>query len=183
MSKITLEPNSSGGGTFSIVSPDSNINRTLNLPDEAGKLLSTGNDDPAEVFKQSNILGTVSESGGVPTGAIIERGSNANGEFIKYADGTMICGMPLVQFDRVGPSRIQAIITYPSPFTEIYGQSSVISRAVGDQSGTINKDAFFQGTAELRDGSGGNYRFETPDSNLSTDASVIVNVMVFGRWY
>ena len=37
------------------------------------------------------LLGTVSQSGGVPTGAIIERGSNANGEFVKYADGTMIC--------------------------------------------------------------------------------------------
>ena len=91
MSKITLEPNDSGAGTFSIVSPDSNTNRTLTLPDEAGKILSTGNNDPAEVFKQSNILGTVSQSGGVPTGAIIERGSNANGEFVKYADGTMIC--------------------------------------------------------------------------------------------
>jgi len=91
MSKITLEPNASGAGTFSIVSPDSNTNRTLNLPDEAGKILSTGNNDPAEVFKQANILGTVSESGGVPTGAIIERGSNANGEFVKYADGTQIC--------------------------------------------------------------------------------------------
>ena len=91
MSKISLEPNASGAGTFSIVSPDSNTNRTLNLPDEAGKLLSTGNNDPAEVFKQSNILGTVSESGGVPTGGIIERGSNSNGEFVKYADGTQIC--------------------------------------------------------------------------------------------
>ena len=90
MSKISLEPNDSGAGTFSIVSPDSNTNRTLNLPDEAGKLLSTGNDDPAEIFKQSNILGTVSESSGVPTGAIIERGSNANGEFVKYADGTLM---------------------------------------------------------------------------------------------
>ena len=99
MSKITLEPNDSGAGTFSIVSPDSNINRTLNLPDEAGKLLSTGNDNPAEVFKQSNILGTVSESGGVPTGAIIERGSNANGEFVKYADGTMICTTVAVTTD------------------------------------------------------------------------------------
>ena len=90
MSKISLEPNDSGAGTFSIVSPDSNTNRTLTLPDEAGKLLSTGNDNPAEVFKQSNILGTVSESGGVPTGGIIERDSNANGEYVKYADGTMI---------------------------------------------------------------------------------------------
>lgn len=36
-------------------------------------------------------VGTVSESGGVPTGAIIESGSNSNGNYIKYADGTMIC--------------------------------------------------------------------------------------------
>ncbi|RRV38613.1 phage tail protein [Stutzerimonas stutzeri] len=44
-----------------------------------------------EFYKRSNILGTVSQSGGVPTGAIIERGSNANGEYVRFADGTQIC--------------------------------------------------------------------------------------------
>jgi hypothetical protein len=44
-----------------------------------------------EVYAEGNILGTVSQSSGVPTGAVIERGSNANGEFVKYADGTLIC--------------------------------------------------------------------------------------------
>ena len=43
------------------------------------------------VYNSQNILGTVSQSGGVPTGAVIERGSNANGEYVKFADGTMIC--------------------------------------------------------------------------------------------
>tara|TARA_R110000851_G_scaffold158526_2_gene301590 strand:+ start:13714 stop:14460 length:747 start_codon:yes stop_codon:yes gene_type:complete len=38
----------------------------------------------------SNIVGNVSQSGGVPTGAIIERGSNVNGEYTKLADGTLI---------------------------------------------------------------------------------------------
>ena len=47
--------------------------------------------DGFQVYARDNILGTVSESSGVPTGAIIERGSNANGEFVKYADGTLIC--------------------------------------------------------------------------------------------
>lgn len=42
-------------------------------------------------FTRANILGTVSQSSGTPTGAIIERGSNANGEWIKFADGTLIC--------------------------------------------------------------------------------------------
>lgn len=40
-------------------------------------------------YSKTSILGTVSQSGGVPTGAIIERGSNANGSYIKYADGSM----------------------------------------------------------------------------------------------
>lgn len=44
-----------------------------------------------ELYHTGNILGTVSQSGGVPTGAVIERGSNANGEYVKYADGTLIC--------------------------------------------------------------------------------------------
>jgi hypothetical protein len=38
-----------------------------------------------------NLLGHVSQSGGVPTGAVIQRGSNANGEFVRFADGTQIC--------------------------------------------------------------------------------------------
>ncbi len=39
----------------------------------------------------ADIVGTVSQSGGVPTGAIVERGSNANGEYVKFADGTLVC--------------------------------------------------------------------------------------------
>lgn len=42
-------------------------------------------------YTKNNILGTVSQSSGVPTGAIIESGSNSNGYYIKYANGTMIC--------------------------------------------------------------------------------------------
>lgn len=40
---------------------------------------------------RSDILGTVSQSGGVPTGAVIEAGANANGQYTKFADGTMLC--------------------------------------------------------------------------------------------
>jgi len=42
-------------------------------------------------FYRGNIVGNVSQSGGVPTGAILQRGSNANGEFLRLADGTLIC--------------------------------------------------------------------------------------------
>lgn len=43
------------------------------------------------IYARKTILGAVAQSGGVPTGAIIERGSNANGSYTKLADGLMIC--------------------------------------------------------------------------------------------
>ncbi|MFG5864174.1 hypothetical protein ACFW0B_23560, partial [Pseudomonas sp. CR1201] len=45
----------------------------------------------AEFYSDRNILGTVGQASGIPTGAIIERGSNANGAYVKFADGTLIC--------------------------------------------------------------------------------------------
>ena len=41
MSKIALTPNASGTGTFTIASPNSNTDRTLTLPDEAGTVLTS----------------------------------------------------------------------------------------------------------------------------------------------
>lgn len=42
-------------------------------------------------YGPGNLLGPVSETGGVPTGAVIERGSNADGDYVRFADGTQIC--------------------------------------------------------------------------------------------
>jgi hypothetical protein len=41
--------------------------------------------------QRADILNMVSQSGGVPTGGVIERGSNSSGEFVRFADGTQIC--------------------------------------------------------------------------------------------
>jgi len=67
MSKISLTPNASGTGTFSIASPNSNTNRTITLPDEAGELLvntSTGID----------VTGTVLADGLTVDGNILDNG-------------------------------------------------------------------------------------------------------------
>jgi hypothetical protein len=42
----------------------------------------------------SATVGTVANNAGQPSGAIIERGSNANGEYVRYADGTQMCWKP-----------------------------------------------------------------------------------------
>jgi hypothetical protein len=81
MSKIAIIPSDTGTGTVSVKTPSTNTDREINLPDADGDL-----------FLRDEIVGTVSTSlAGVPTGAIIESGSNSNGYYIKYADGTMIC--------------------------------------------------------------------------------------------
>ena len=41
MSKISITPNASGTGVFTISSPATNIDRTLTLPDEAGTIITT----------------------------------------------------------------------------------------------------------------------------------------------
>lgn len=45
----------------------------------------------AGAYAKDNIVGTVTQVGGVPTGAIIERGNNANGNYAKFANGTLLC--------------------------------------------------------------------------------------------
>jgi len=42
MSRIKIAPNDSGTGIFTIESPNSNTNRTITLPDNAGNFLTTG---------------------------------------------------------------------------------------------------------------------------------------------
>ena len=43
-----------------------------------------------DLYGRDSILGTVSETAGVPTGAIIESGSNSDGYWSQFADGTQI---------------------------------------------------------------------------------------------
>jgi hypothetical protein len=61
----------------------------------AGRLLTVGAAGAAlgaDVYRRDNILGTVSQASGVPTGAIIEGPTtNANGTYIRWANGTQIC--------------------------------------------------------------------------------------------
>jgi len=44
MSKVSITGNASGTGTFTIAAPNSNTDRTLTLPDEAGTILTSASD-------------------------------------------------------------------------------------------------------------------------------------------
>lgn len=73
----------------SIQAYDALLTAIAGLTTANGKFLAFTGVDTAAV---RDIVGTVSQVGGIPTGAIVESGSNANGTYVRYADGTQICG-------------------------------------------------------------------------------------------
>jgi hypothetical protein len=85
--------------------------------------------DGSQVYSRNNIVGTVSQSGGVPTGAIIERGSNANGQFVRYADGTMIC-LATNSTTPVANTLTTSTHSWPSTFAATPTLSSNVSSTV-----------------------------------------------------
>ena len=82
------QPYFTGAGTMSLATLTAHARAIQALSGGAGKFIrSTG----ANTAVMQDMVGVVSQSGGVPTGAIVERGSNANGEYVRFADGTQIC--------------------------------------------------------------------------------------------
>ena len=89
MSKIALTPNASGTGTFTIAAPNSNTDRTLTLPDEAGTVLTS-----LSSLLSSNLSGALPSLDGsslTNLSAVDSTGSNANGYYIKLKGGALIC--------------------------------------------------------------------------------------------
>ena len=64
MSKISLEPNASGAGTFTLAAPNSNTNRTLNLPDASGTVATEENLPPG--YTDSDALDLFNATGSAP---------------------------------------------------------------------------------------------------------------------
>lgn len=53
--------------------------------------------DGYHVFHAQNVLGAVTMSGGLPTNALMEAGSNANGIYFRFANGIQICTFERVE--------------------------------------------------------------------------------------
>lgn len=85
-------PYYTGGGAAALCD-FSAFGRSLVDDANAAALWTTiGATAPADkAFRRGNVLGAVSQAAGVPTGGLIEQGSNSNGAYVKFADGTMIC--------------------------------------------------------------------------------------------
>ena len=117
-----------------------------------------------KTYTTGNILGTVSQSGGVPTGAIIERGSNVNGEYTKYADGTMICTADSLTIT----ANSNTTISFPSTFV-----STTRCIITGDLAAATNNYTFGSNTAQ------GSVSIRA----VGIAGSVTLGYIAIGRWY
>lgn len=131
------------------------------------------------VYTQDAIVGAVSQSGGVPTGAIIERGSNVNGEYVRFADGTMICTSFLLSGGSVNQIigyvfRTNEIVwTFPSVFAERPITSGIEFSGVGNC-------WVARGDSGNESASTSSYRIF---SAMTTDSIPYARFMAIGRWY
>jgi hypothetical protein len=87
MSKISITPNASGTGVFTISSPATNTDRTLTLPDEAGTVL-TGSGPINVNASAPNQAVTVDASGNLLVGKTSASGSTQGAEL--RADGRLL---------------------------------------------------------------------------------------------
>ena len=69
----------------------SNLNAGLLASGQAPNARIRNDLTPDKAFRRGNILGTVLQASGVPTGALIETGSNSGGRYERYASGLQIC--------------------------------------------------------------------------------------------
>ena len=135
-------------------------------------------------YVKSSVLGTVSQVGGVPTGAVIESGTNANGNYVRFADGTQICdSIVTATFSTI--EKLSVRWTFPVDFTTMPNCTAMLraSNMAADITPPVNDI-----TTVMRGASNGTlcdflvYRV-TGGTNFVAGDATPVQVTAIGRWF
>jgi hypothetical protein len=132
------------------------------------------------LYHNRNILGPVAFSGGANTGAIIERGSNANGEFVRFADGTQICthflALTSVSVSANDQTTVLSSATFPAAFIAI---PTVDVSHIGGFSARYNVGV--EGITATSWCSGTGVAFRNLD-NTTRSVTPVLTLSAIGRW-
>ncbi|MEL6452793.1 MAG: DUF2793 domain-containing protein [Pseudomonadota bacterium] len=146
--------------------------------------------DGAAAYHQQNILGPVAQNAGVPSGAVIEYGSNANGTYVRWADGTQICWVSSVDMGSIiaygsgtwaSPYRTGAVsIVWPMPFVSVPATTTGMAprgSALPLDSRALALNIYDEPTAN-----GWSFLPATRIGGDNADTNVILSVTAIGRW-
>jgi len=129
----------------------------------------------AEAYHRGNILGSVGATAGMPTGAVIERGNNANGHYVRFADGTQFCWNVINSF---ASTEVPSGAIWVSPEGNWTFPASFA--AAPTTTGNCRSSAVRWVNARPVSASSANIRVLSPVSSASP---VIVDVLAVGRWF
>jgi hypothetical protein len=123
----------------------------------------------------------------VPTGAVIESGSNSDGEYTKYADGRVIAtAMVTVNFN--GDVGLDSRRAFDSPATFLYDGS--VDGGVGSSANVTSLDSagrdFGNGliqSFELVGNDSGDWVLATLDQDTADAGAQSVSLAAIGRWF
>jgi len=88
MSNIVLQPNSSGTGSITIATPNTNTDRTLNIPDVAGNLVTTGDSATVTDAMMNASLNLSAKTLTMPAGHVVQTIYNLPGTTIQISIGS-----------------------------------------------------------------------------------------------
>lgn len=129
------------------------------------------------VVTNNHIVETVSQASGVPTGGIVERGSNANGEYVRFADGTQLCWHTLTVANPTTASGslfwTSANTTWTFPVAFSVAPQSQITALVSDRVSGASKTVAESTTAV-------GFRVWT---STTLTGNVVVSLFASGRWF
>lgn len=135
------------------------------------------------LYSRDSILGAVSQSSGVPTGAVIQRGSNANGEFVRIADGTQVC-YAAISLQYSANNLLSAMWNYPAGFS---GAPVVICTPIQKVAADIAPVAFADLGACLVAAVGTSAAspriFQRGTASFPSGAVMECHVVATGRWF
>lgn len=132
-----------------------------------------------------DVLGTASQSEGTPTGAIIERGSNANGEYTKFADGTLISSHRNVDVPYGNPARLTRTISHPVRYAAPPAATASFSDSQSIETLGFATKAVGAIVTRMEDtGTGGDVRlYSTTGVNFTPGDTIKVSYICVGRWF
>ena len=107
--------------------------------------------DALGAFRRGTLLGTVSQTTGVPTGAVIERGSNVNGEYVRFADGTQICRVGFADVT-LAANALGSLVawSYPAAFAVVpCATASCYPLTSNDQYGIVSMNGVLSSAAPV----------------------------------
>lgn len=137
-------------------------------------------------YGPGNLLGTVSETGGTPTGAVIERGTANGGTYVRWADGTQICTaeIPLI---RATGGRLEAAWTFARPFAATADIAFSAMLDAGDFAGNVTGPGLDEALAPCIlaiSASGATVRLYrvAGGTDFATGDAAACRVTAIGRW-